>query len=58
MLDILEKYESLIRFIQGSNEFDKEFLDDILDFLYKREQMLDDDTADVSLVDLWTKDAD
>lgn len=39
MLDILDKYESLIRLVQNSDEYDKDFLDDLLNFLYKREQV-------------------
>lgn len=39
MLDILDKYESLIRLVQNSQEYDKDFLDDLLNFLYQREQV-------------------
>lgn len=43
MLDILDKYDSLLKFIQNSDEYDKDFLEQLINFLYQYEQMLEEE---------------
>lgn len=58
MLDVLEKYDTLIKVVQSSDEYDKDFLDDLLNFLYQRELIISDNQDNQSLIDWWIKCAE
>lgn len=53
MLDILDKYDSLIKFVQNSDEYDKDFLEELINFLYQFEQMQEDENDHKSLIQEW-----
>ena len=53
MLNVLDKYESLLSFVRKSKDFDKKFYEDLIEFLYQREQQLEEDEAEESLIDWW-----
>lgn len=58
MLDILDKYDSLIKFVQNSDEYSKDFLEELINFLYQFEQMQDDENDPKSLIQEWISTID
>lgn len=44
MVDILEKYDSLLNFVKKEYD-DNDFYEDLLDFLYQRERSIEDEEA-------------
>lgn len=52
MVDILEKYDSLLNFVKKEYD-DNDFYEDLLDFLYQRERSIEDDIED-EIDDNWT----
>ena len=52
MVDILEKYDSLLNFVKKEYD-DNDFYEDLLDFLYQRERLIEDDIED-EIDDSWT----
>lgn len=52
MVDILEKYDSLLNFVKKEYD-DNDFYEDLLDFLYQRERSIEDDIED-EIDDSWT----
>lgn len=54
MLDVLDKYDSLLSYVRKSKEYDKGFYQDLLEFLYRREQDLEEEDSDEeALIEWW-----
>lgn len=58
MLDILDKYDSLIKFVQNSDEYPKNFLEELINFLYQYEQMQEEENDSKSLIQEWISTID
>lgn len=58
MLNILDKYESLLRVLRNSDEFDEDLFSDLLNFLYQRELSKEEESEPQSLIELWQRDSE
>lgn len=58
MLNILDKYESLLRVVRNSDEFDEDLFNDLLNFLYQRELSKEEESEPQSLIELWQGDSE
>lgn len=58
MLNILDKYESLLRVVRNSDEFDEDLFSDLLNFLYQRELSKEEESEPQSLIELWQDDSE
>lgn len=58
MLDKLEKYDSLIKFVQNSDEYSKDFIEELINFLYRYEQMQEEENDPKSLIQEWISTID
>ena len=58
MVSFVLQTDSLIKFVQNSDEYSKDFLEELINFLYQFEQMQEDENDPESLIQEWISTID
>lgn len=53
MLDILDKYDSLLSLVKNSQEYDSDLYEDLINFLYAREQKIQEEIEEEAMIETW-----